>query len=255
MNVTTPTVSRVYRHHLIDSTCWQRFVPRADDVVVATPYKSGTTWMQAIVGHLIFNDLKQRDPHEFGRWLDCSFGPVDEDLADLEAMQHRRVVKSHLALDGLPYYPELRYIYVGRDLRDMFMSLWNHHTNYTPEIQALMSNVAKQFGVTMPLPPTDIRSFWHEFMTRGYFEWEDDGYPYWSALRHLKTWWAFRHLPNVMFVHFNDLLDDLEGEIARVARFLGISLGAARYKEIAEFVTFAAMKRDAEIVNPGAHFA
>lgn len=255
MTEALPSVTREYRSWCVDSTRWRHFTTRAGDITVATPYKSGTTWMLQIAAHLVFNDLKKRDHGKFGRRLDAPWRPVADEIADLERMTARRVMKTHIALDGLPYDPAHRYIYVGRDLRDIFMSLWNHHSNYTPELWAVMSATADANGVPMSPPcPADIREFYAAWLTRGWFEGEQDGYPYWSPTHHLKTWWAFRHLPNVLFVHFNDLLSDLEGEIARIAAFLGYDHGAERYAEIAALTTFSAMKRDAEIVNPGAHF-
>lgn len=249
-----PTVTRTYRTWFLDSTRWKHIPMRDGDVVVTTPYKSGTTWMQQIAGQLIFNDLTLRPNGDFGRWIDAAFAPIEEEAADLAAMAHRRVFKTHLPLDGLPYDPMVRYIYVGRDLRDVFMSLWNHHSNYTPEIWEMMTGIAARHNVPMPERPTDILSFWREWATRGYAVGDADGYPYWSATDHLRTWWAFRHLPNVMFVHFNDLLADLPGEITRIADFLGTPLPAGRAAQIAGLVNFASMKKGADIVNPGAHF-
>ena len=52
-----PRVEHIYQNHFLDSTRWDHLRPRDDDIVVATPYKSGTTWMQSIVLHLIFQDL------------------------------------------------------------------------------------------------------------------------------------------------------------------------------------------------------
>src|ERR1041385_9060989 len=40
---------RVYRNHSLDSVRWHQYEPRADDLVVASSYKSGTTWVQTIV--------------------------------------------------------------------------------------------------------------------------------------------------------------------------------------------------------------
>lgn len=252
---TMPTVSRVYKSYALNSTHWDSFSPRDGDAAVVTPYKSGTTWMIAIIGHLIFDDLQPRRLNDFSRWIDACWAPLEEDIAALEAMPHRRVLKSHLALDGLPFHPQLRYIYVGRDLRDIFMSLWNHHTHYAPETIERMRQAAERIGQPMPpMQAQDIRGFWQQWITRGYFEWEREGYPYWSTLHHLRTWWAWRHLPNLLFVHFNDLLTDLPGEIARVARFLGIAISVERCAQIAELVTFSAMKRDAELIIPGFTF-
>ena len=38
-----PKLIHTYQNHTLDSTRWAHFTPRDDDIVVATPYKSGTT--------------------------------------------------------------------------------------------------------------------------------------------------------------------------------------------------------------------
>ena len=46
--------------------------------------------------------------------------------ADLDAQTHRRFIKTHTPFDGLPHDPDVTYICVGRDPRDVFRS-WDHH--------------------------------------------------------------------------------------------------------------------------------
>jgi aryl sulfotransferase len=184
-------------------------------------------------------------------WVDTSLWPITwENLAKLlGSMEHRRFLKSHLPLDGLPFYSQVKYIVVGRDARDVFMSLWNHYRNYTPEFYERANQPAH---VKRPLPrcPEDVREFWRQWMTKGWFEWESDGYPFWSILHHTQTWWDFRHLPNILFVHYNDLLQDLKGGIRRVARFLEIGASEEILSYIARAVSFGSMKRQADRLVP-----
>ena len=49
-----PTVKHLYQNWGHDSLRWNYLKPRADDIVVATTYKAGTTWAQVIVANLIF---------------------------------------------------------------------------------------------------------------------------------------------------------------------------------------------------------
>ena len=42
---------------------------------------------------------------------------------------------------GHTYFETARYIIVGRDVRDVFMSMWNHHTGYTDETKALFPSL------------------------------------------------------------------------------------------------------------------
>jgi aryl sulfotransferase len=158
-----------------------------------------------------------------------------------------------LPLDGLRFFPEVKYIVVGRDARDVFMSLWNHYSNYTPEFMDVLNSTPLRVGDPMPVPPTDILAFWRKWTSAGWFEWESEGYPFWSNLRHVQTWWNYRQLPNIFFVHYNALLADMPGQIVRIADYLGIELSKTMRDDIAELVSFSSMKRDAEEINPGSH--
>ena len=62
--------SRIYASALLDSTRWNEFAFRPDDIFVCTYAKTGTTWVQNIVLHLIFQDLKVRNIGAFSPFLE-----------------------------------------------------------------------------------------------------------------------------------------------------------------------------------------
>lgn len=66
-----PEKRREIQTRVCDSTRWNGFPFRDDDVIVATYAKTGTTWTQQIVGQLIFRVplahlLKRRRGWTFG---------------------------------------------------------------------------------------------------------------------------------------------------------------------------------------------
>ena len=236
-----PRVAHEYINHHLDSTRWRVFEPRPDDVVITTSYKSGTTWMQQILHGLVF----QGDPEapalwEASPWLDERFvAPLEEVGAAIAAQTHRRFLKSHLPLDGLPYYPQVKYVVVARDARDVFMSLWNHYNNYT---DAMMKSLNDLGGEPFPQPPEDIQECWRNWITRGWFEWETEGWPFWSNLHHTRTYWEHRHLSNLLLVHYADLLADPQGQVRRVADFLDLELSPEELARTVRLASFDAMK-------------
>ena len=161
-----------------------------------------------------------------------SSGPIEPILAGLEAQRHRRFVKSHLAADGLRFFPEAKYIVVGRDTRDVFMSLFNHYSAYTDLMYAIFNDAARP-GSELPRCPATPRELWPRWIGEGWFEWEPDGWPFWSHHHHLSTWWAVRDLPNVLFVHFGDLKADPEAEMRRIAAFCDIDVAEERWPALA----------------------
>jgi aryl sulfotransferase len=254
MTTHLPQVIHTYQNHILDSTRWQYYQPRPDDIIIATSYKSGTTWMQEIVRQLIFLEqaVPARDELDLGEvslWLDARFEPIAEVIGKLEAQRHRRFIKTHLALDGLPFYPQVKYIVVGRDARDVAMALWNHHTGYTDQGIEWMKNAPGQVGDPLPAA-TDIHDFWQNWISRGWFAWESEGYPYWGNLHHTQTWWAYRHLPNLHFVHYNDLKTNLARELHLLADFLEIPLPESAVLDILQATTLDAMRHNAERLNP-----
>lgn len=251
-----PKVTRTYQNHTIDSTRWQRYQPRTGDIVIATSYKSGTNWMQEIVRQLIFQgqDVPERENvslKQISFWLEQRNLPLDDLLNKLDAQQHRRFLMCHLPLDGLPFFPQLHYIVVGRDARDVGMSMWNHYSEMVDAIFANPNNAQNQGFAPLPPPPQDVHAFWQKWITQGYFPWESEGYPFWGNLHHTQSWWPYRHLPNILFVHYNDLKADLVGEIRRIADFLTIPLVDTLLPSILHAVNIDVMRaREERLKSP-----
>ncbi|MEZ4713745.1 MAG: sulfotransferase domain-containing protein [Caldilineaceae bacterium] len=254
MTTHLPQVIHTYQNHTLDSTRWQHYQPRPDDIIIATSYKSGTTWMQEIVRQLIFQGQNVPERYdmvlgEVSPWLDARWAPIEDLIGKLEAQQHRRFIKSHLALDGLPFYPQVKYIVVGRDVRDVGMSMWNHHSGYSDGGFEWMKNAPGMIGEPLP-PATNVHDFWRNWISRGCFAWESEGYPYWGNMHHTQSWWAYHHLPNIHFVHYHDLKTNLAGELHLLADFLEIPLPDSALPAILQATSLDSMRSNAERVTP-----
>jgi aryl sulfotransferase len=236
-------VTRTYQNHTIDSTRWRGFEPRPGDVIVTTSYKSGTTWTLGLLYQMVA--LKENaPPPPMDYWIDARMFPVplEAQLAELAAMPHRRILKSHLAADGLPIWPDVRYVVVGRDPRDVFMSLVNHYAQFTDLAYAAFNETPGRVGDPIPHYDGDIHALWRNWITRGWFEWESEGYPWWGNMHHVATWWPLRHEPNVLFVHYADLKADLPGQIERLAAFAGFDLSPAEVAAVGQASSLEAMR-------------
>lgn len=251
-----PERTRIYRNHHLDCTRWDRFRPRKGDVVIATPYKSGTTWTQAILANLLFPDQAFPAPvWQLSPWLERRGPPIDQVVAMLDSQRHRRFIKTHLALDGLPYFGEVSYVFLSRDGRDAALSLWNHYSNYTDDSRAALNAIPGRVGDPLPPPPATFLEFWRSWCSRGWFSWESDGYPYWSHLRVTQTWWEHRHLPNVLFLHYGDMVRDPAAGVRRLADFLGIEIEDERLADVVAATQLDTMrKRGADYVPRGGVF-
>ena len=231
----------IHNHHM-DSTAWDRFKFRDDDVIIATYSKSGTTWMQQIVSQLIFDGAENLPVSKMSPWVDLRIMPP-EALAGLENQTHRRCVKTHLPVDALVFSPKAKYIYVGRDGRDMVWSMYNHYAHANDHWYDALNNTPGRVGPAIEPPPPTAEEFFRQWF-------EKDGHPFWSYWENVRSWWEVRNLPNVKFIHFNDMKRDLPGSIHEIAEFLGLPKQGKVFQDIVDHCTFSYMKAHAETVTP-----
>ena len=247
-----------YRSTVWDSNRWQRFSARADDIIISTPGKSGTTWMQMICALLIFQrPTFDRSLDLISPWLEMQTHDISDVIADLEAQQHRRFIKSHTPLDGLPYEPAITYICVGRDPRDVAIS-WAHHQDnlnlealFTARDRAVGNeDLAEMFRDWEPAPTDPLARFWSwvDHSPQGELTHVDLA----LTMHHLATFWEVRERPNVVLVHYADLQRDLEGEMRRIAQRLDIDIDEDRLPDLVAAAGFDTMRDRADEIAPDA---
>jgi aryl sulfotransferase len=233
-----PKKTREMHSHHFDSTIWNEFRFRDDDIVIATYAKSGTTWMQQMIAQMLFGGDPNLAVAEMSPWMDLRVPPKEVKLPVVEAQKHRRFVKTHLPVDALVFSPRLKYIYIGRDGRDVVWSLYNHHFNANQKWYDALNLTPGLVGPMIEPPPSDIRQYWHDWL-------DGDGFPFWSPWENARSWWAIRELRNVMLIHYNQMKRDMPGQMRRIAYFLDIKVEESRWSAIEEYCSFDWMKRNA----------
>jgi aryl sulfotransferase len=239
-----------YRTWIFDSRRWRQYRPRANDIIIAAYPKCGMTWMQRIVGLLVFQTSQPMPIMQISAWVDRRFPqPIETTIAQIEAQEHRRFLKSHMPLDGLPFYDEVKYIHVARDGRDACMSFHNHAMGFTDQMLQILDRAGLEDETVArpyPRPLPDPAQHFHYWITQGAIPGHEDGSPSMSFSRFEKAWWAVRQYPNVLLVHYNDLKSDLSSEMYRIADFLGISVAPTLWPELVQAARFEAMRRDGD---------
>ncbi len=255
-----------------DSARWDGFDFRPGDIVISTRSKSGTTWMQQICALLIFQTPEL--PAPLGRlspWLDWLITPREQVVARLEAQQHRRFIKTHTPLDGLPSDERVTYIVVGRHPLDMAVSLYYQSGNINRD---RVRELTSQYG---PEDARKPRPALHEWLV-SWIDSQDrpeeqlDSLP--GAMWHLSDAWVRRTSlvgeapavdgdlvapddrrspgarPAVLLVHYDDLCADLGGQMSRLAGLLGIDVAEEKWPDLVRAATFDHMRARAAAQAP-----
>lgn len=230
----------------LDSTIWNEFEFRDDDIVIANWGKSGCTWLQQIVGALLFQDTENVRVADISPWVEFAYAPRASTLSLLSEQTHRRFFKTHLPVDALLYSPRAKYLYIARDGRDVAWSLFNHFRRLSDGWYRMMNLARGDFGALPAAQPRDFRSF--------FSRWLDDGYPFWPFWPSIHSWWQIRDLPNVLFLHFLQLHGDMAGTVERIAAFLGITVPESRWGAVLERCTHSYMAKNASRIIAGGDF-
>ena len=251
---TQPQHLHSYKTPIYDSDRWEDFTHRAGDILVCTPPKCGTTWTQMICALLVHQTPELPQPlTRLSRWVERVTQPIEEVNAELGSQPFRRVLKTHTPLDGLPYFDDVAYIVCGRDPRDAFLSMLDHFDNLSEEsVSDARRRMGMPDGPGFPFP-TEANDLFPIWMTTPDQPWSEDGVPFGSSTHFFKTYWAYRQLPNLFFLHYADMMADLDGEMRRLSAFLGMPVEEVVWARLVEAASFAAMRASADASAPGAH--
>ena len=248
--------SRELRTWAYDSRRWAEYAPRESDIVIATYPKCGTTWMQRIVGVLVFQTPSRcRSRRDLAVDRFRTRGRSTTWWQGSRRRRHRRFLKAHLPFDGLPIFDEVKYIHVARDGRDALMS-WHDHCQRLPARDdrdgwTRTGSRTRPSAGPIPTGPSTRLTNSTAGSRKATTADQADGLPSTSYFQFEATWWEARHRPNVLMVHYTDLKADLAGEDRRESRRSSTSrVPDGLLARLVEAAGFGAMQRDGEALLP-----
>jgi len=180
-----------------------------DDTFIVSYPKSGNTWMRFLIGNLIypegvdFSNINKKIPD-----------PGDVSKRHLKRLPRPRYIKSHS-----PYDPRYRkVILIVRDPRDVVLS--EYHFDIKRNV------IPESFS---------MERYVREWMDgRGYHEsgsWGANVGSWMAARRNVR---AFLNGQSMLLLRYEDMIDDPNRELARVATFLNIRSDEKRIRNAVE---------------------
>lgn len=233
--------TKTYVDTFTDSRRWAAVKPRAGDIIVTTPPKSGTTWTQGILAMLIAEDPEVDAQTSFkSPWIDFSMRPIDEVIARIEAQTHRRHLKSHTPLDGLPFWDAVHYITVYRHPIDVYFSFRKHAFNQS-------ETISKSF-----FPPEyfsdDPAEGFAVFLT-GDFQ---DAASLSAIVEHYKCTLAHERRQNLLRLHYADMLQNLAKAVESIAGHAQLTPTSDLLNRVTDAARFENMQANAHRFTPSA---
>lgn len=222
------------------------FDVRSDDVFVCSLLKSGSSWMQTIVWLLTHNlnyELNQKgnraeqmgDFNYIPNVVTCKIivselRASDKSLSESDALKMAwnemfrhfitpRVIKTHYPIYFLPtrfWTTGSKIIYVVRNPKDMAVSLYHMLKNYffaDITIDDVINGIVNDTMLSSP------------------------------CIDHILDFWSIKHLPNVLFVAYEDVVTNPFETIKSISQFLVCKYSDEQLNELTEYVSFDSMKK------------
>ncbi|XP_073504843.1 sulfotransferase 1C1-like isoform X1 [Phyllobates terribilis] len=233
-----PRVGHISGVPMDQNTCdtWDdiwKFQAHPEDVLVAAYPKAGITWMQEVVDMICQEGDVEKchraptyDKHPFLEAVAPK--PVPSGLQLAENMAPPRILKTHLPVQLLPmsfWEQDCKVIYVARNAKDCMVSYYHF----------------QRMNKGLP-DPGDWGDYFSTFLS---------GDVFWGSwFDHVQGWWEAKNSHQVLYIFYEDMMENTRREIEKVMRFLGKELSEDVLEEVYQHTTFQAMRG-----NPMANYS
>ncbi|XP_042492514.1 cytosolic sulfotransferase 15-like [Macadamia integrifolia] len=190
-------------------SCQQHFLATLVDLFLITSPKSGTTWLKALAFTIInlskystfHHPLLTPNPHELVPYLEVNLF-MNNQIPDLTSFSSPRLFCSHIPYASLPNsIPQLgcKLVYLCRNPRDTFISLWHFTNRLRPKTLGTLSL------------DEEFERFCKGVCVNG---------PFWD---HVLGYWkeSLERPDTVLFLKFEELKVQPNVQLRRIAKFLG----------------------------------
>ncbi|XP_068099954.1 sulfotransferase 1C1-like [Hyperolius riggenbachi] len=218
---------------MLQDTCneWDEiynFQAREDDILVASYPKSGTTWMQEIMDLIVLEGDVQKSMRApcFIKVPFLELGKTS--LKYAKVTPSPRLLKVHLPVQLVPpsfWKKNTKIIYVARNPKDCIVSYYYF----------------QKMDKTMP-DPGPFTDYFSSFMT--------GNMPWGNWFDHVIGWWKAKDQHQILYVFYEDMIEDPLREIKKVMTFMGKDLSEEVLQRIKHQTSFKIMKE-----NPVANYS
>jgi aryl sulfotransferase len=218
---------------LHDPAILANFTARSTDVLITTPPKAGTTWMQQILHQLRSGgDSNFSSIDEVVPWLEIQREGKSwqQILQHFETLPEPRIFKTHCTAEQTPGIGIAKIILTSRDPRDCCVSFYHHLMNMTDEARSNKE-------IPRPTSFDEHVEQWLEFA---------------AWYRNVKSWWPYHDNPKVLWLRYQDMKNDIESSIDQITTFLDWKITDEQKQKVLEYSSFDWMKaHDEKFSNQG----
>jgi hypothetical protein len=201
------------------------YAPRAGDVIITGPVKSGTTWLQQIL-----HQIRTKGDESFKDIFDVTwFIQVPKLAANFnfnnEQVCNPRIYKCHHTFEDVPKKEGVKHIVIVRNPYDTSYS----YTRFNHRFWGSDEDVDEETMASYMKLESGKGSFFGKY-----------------SFMFFNSWWHHRKDSNVFWVHYEDLLQNLELITKQLADFIEMPLNDEELKRICSMCTFGYMSKHAD---------